>query len=76
MISSIILYCVGCSNEQKSSPILLPSIDEINKISIELIDGTKVSYEDAEYIEQVLSVLTDAKSTNKEVVEESSNEKN
>lgn len=68
LLSYMIFFLVGCTADVQ--PISLPTVEEIDKISIEMINGTKVSYEDIEYIEQVVSILLDAKATNKKSVQD------
>lgn len=64
-----VLFCfAGCG--KKAEPIVLPADKEIDSISIKRINGTQVLYEDLESIQQVMAVISNAKATNKESVQD------
>ena len=61
------LLC-GCGKQAES--IILPSVNDIDSIDITTLDGSDVSYSDKEWIEQFIVVVTQAKSTTKESVQD------
>ena len=63
-----IISLIGCS--KKAEPIVLPAINEIDSINIMTFDGSEVSHSDKEWIEQFIAVVTQAKSTTKESVQD------
>lgn len=68
-IVSAFLCLTGC-RKHTAEPIMLPASDDIHSISIELIDGRQVTYDDSESIKQVISAISIGKATNKESVQD------
>ena len=52
------------------NPIVLPAADEIDFIDITTLDGSQVSCSDKEWIEQFLTIITQAEATSKESVQD------
>lgn len=63
-----IIGLMGCG--KKAEPIVFPAINEIDSINIKTFDGSEVSYSDQEWIEQFIAVVTQAKATTKDSVQD------
>ncbi|EEQ56518.1 DUF5301 domain-containing protein [Enterocloster sp. OA13] len=68
-ITSAFLCLTGC-RRNTAEPIILPTVDDICSINIELIDGRQMSYENSESIKQIISAISIGKATNKESVQD------
>ena len=68
-ITSAFLCLTGC-RRNTAEPIILPTVDDICSINIELIDGRQMSYENSESIKQIISDISIGKATNKESVQD------
>lgn len=71
----LILTCVygliGCGKQ--AEPIVLPDVDEIESVNITTLDSSEISYFDEEWIEHFVGILTKAKATFKESVQDAPN---
>ena len=68
-ITSAFLCLTGC-RRNTAEPIILPTVDDICSINIELIDGGQMSYVNSESIKQIISDISIGKATNKESVQD------
>ena len=67
----VALLLVGCGRH--AAPIVLPSVNDIDSISITTYDETEVSFSDKEWIEQLITVVLEAKSTTKASIQDGPN---
>lgn len=69
---AFVFVLVGCS-QKTADPIVLPDIDKIETVEITTVGGSTVSYSDKEWIEQFLSIFTQATATSKQSVQDCPN---
>lgn len=68
LIISTLSMLAGCG--RKAEPITLPDSGDVDSVSIETIGKTKEYYSETEQVGQIISVITNARATGKESVQD------